>query len=131
MGDIGRLLQAIDRIPAGRVVGIGTLAAAVGVDRRLAKSLLQQLTPEQRALHPWHRVVEDGGAIGRHPWREYQIDRLRAEGIPVAPAGIVQELAERRIVDLDNPPPALPPPSGPVTGPSRARGMKGRPASSV
>ncbi|HEX4892236.1 MAG TPA: MGMT family protein [Hyphomicrobiaceae bacterium] len=90
MGDIGRLLQAIDRIPAGRVVGIGTLAAAVGVDRRLAKSLLQQLTPEQRALHPWHRVVEDGGAIGRHPWREHQIDRLRAEGIPVAPAGIVR-----------------------------------------
>jgi alkylated DNA nucleotide flippase Atl1 len=131
MDDRGRLLEAIDRIPSGRVVGLGTLAATTGMDRRLVMGLLQQLTPEERASHPWHRVVQDGGAIGRHPWREQQIAGLRAEGIPVAPAGIVQELAERRVVDLDNAPPALFPPAAPATGPSRARGMKGRPSSSV
>jgi alkylated DNA nucleotide flippase Atl1 len=131
MDDRRRLLAAIARIPFGRVAGIGTVAVTASLDRRWVGSLLLQLTPEERAAYPWHRVVQDGGAVGRHPWRDEQVARLRAEGVPVAPVGIVQELAERRVLDLESPPPALPPPANQGAGRSRARGMKGRPSSSL
>lgn len=89
----------------------------------------------------WHRIVADGGAIGRHPWRDRQIARLRAEGVPVSPAGIVQDLAART-----GPPPAVvadgatgapgPDASARADGnelaggaPSRARGRRDRPRS--
>ena len=38
-------------------------------------------------------MVAKGGAIGRGPHRDAQFARLVREGVPVSPAGIVQDMA--------------------------------------
>ncbi len=117
------ILRVLEQIPAGRVVTHATLAAKWNVPIRLIVQVMGALTDHERQGVPWHRVVAPGGAIGRHPLREEQIARLKAEGIPVAPAGIVHELGSRAVQDLDHPGRSPVPVEHPQ-GPSRSRGMK-------
>lgn len=125
----GRLLDLLGRIPHGRVVGHSLLAHELDIAVRHVMALVLQLEPAERDRVPWHRVVADGGAIGRHPHRDAQIAKLREEGVLVAPVGIVQGLAERRISSFDDVV-ALPASDTP-TRPSRSRGMKGAPGSTI
>ncbi len=125
-----RMLELIGRIPAGRLATHVQLSVALNIDRRHVAALLLQLDDGERAGAPWHRVVADGGAIGRHPHREAQMALLRAEGVPVAPAGIAQQLAERRIESFDDVIEAMSP--APAERPAaRTRGMKGAPKTTV
>ena len=124
-----RLLQLLARVPHGRVVGHSLLAQELDIAVRNVMALVLQLEPAERDRIPWHRVVADGGAIGRHPHRDAQIAKLREEGVLVAPVGIVQGLAERRISDFDDV--VAPPASDTPTRPSRSRGMKGAPRSTI
>ncbi len=120
------LLALLEKIPAGRLATHGQIAAELRMMRPHVAALLQDLNDDERTSVPWHRVVADGGAIGRHKHRDAQMARLRAEGIAVAPAGIVDELSRRRIADFSAPGAAIE--RGPATAaPSRSRGMKGRP----
>lgn len=125
-----RLLAALDTIPAGRVASRRTLARHLGTLEQHVARLILGLAEGERAAHPWHRVVADGGAVGRHARRDEQIARLRAEGVGVAPAGIVDGFRERRIDTFVSHPPVGPAPPPPPSG-SRARGMKGRPQSTT
>lgn len=131
-----RLAELLALVPSGRLVTHKVLSTALGIDMRHTAALLLQLGDEERSRLPWHRAVADGGAIGRHLWREEQMARLRAEGVPVAPAGIAQEMAARAIASFDDIKP-LPAPAQaaggapPAPAPSRSRGMKGRPQSSL
>ncbi len=120
-----QLLALMTRVPAGRIVTHSTLANHLNAPPGLIRQIVSSLSEPDRQGVPWHRIVADGGAIGRHPERDHQIQRLRSEGTPVAPVGIVQELDRRRIVDLDAPNQEIDP--APVAPPSRSRGMKGRP----
>ena len=124
------VLAVIWRIPAGRVATHKQIGAHLKIMPRHVATLLATLDAAECESVPWWRVVADGGAIGRHQRRDDQMQRLRADGIIVAPVGIVQDLAERGIDDIA----ALL--AGKVKAPStppksRARGMRDKPKSSI
>lgn len=124
-----RLVRLLERVPYGRVVGHSVLARELDLSVRHVMGLLSELNPEERLRVPWHRAVADGGAIGRHAFRDEQMAKLRAEGIAVAPAGIVQGVAERRIGSFTD---VIPIEAASSSGPpSRSRGMKGLPRSTI
>ena len=120
------VLILVAKIPAGCVATYGRLGQELNVAPRLIASLLMTLPAAERDVAPWWRVVADGGAIGRHKHRDEQIARLRAEGVPVAPAGIVGELTDRAVRDFNGRETAAAPASAPSTTrpASRSRGMK-------
>lgn len=121
-----RVIAALANVPAGRVVTLDVLARHLGGNRPGLVGLVATLRDDPSPDVPWHRIVAEGGAIGRHRWRDIQIARLREEGVSVSPAGIVEGLAERRVPDLSKPAAPPPPPAAPGT-PSRSRGMKSHP----
>ena len=95
------ILALVAFIPQGRLATHGAIGRHLGVERRHVANVLIALTDAERASLPWWRVVADGGAIGRHRWRDEQMAKLKTEGVPVAPAGIVRELTERAVRDLN------------------------------
>ena len=126
-----QLVALLRSIPAGYVATHGAVARFLKLDQRHVMTLLQSFDEATRAETPWWRLVADGGAVGRHTLRAEQIARLAADGVPLSPVGIVQELADRRINDLVNPPSEpfklrATTPSGAL---SRSRGMKSHPDS--
>lgn len=122
-------------VPAGRVAAVSTVADALALAPRAVETMLRRLAGDRETSAPWHRIVADGGAIGRHAFREVQIARLKGEGVPVSPVGIVQEFGAVRVASLGEGAQASPPAGvGSETaapGPSRSRGMIGRPSSTV
>jgi methylated-DNA-protein-cysteine methyltransferase-like protein len=87
------LLAALAEIPRGRVATVDLIADRLAVPAAFVAKLMATLTEDERETVPWHRVVAKGGAIGWGAQREAQFARLLREGIPVAPAGIVQDMA--------------------------------------
>jgi methylated-DNA-protein-cysteine methyltransferase-like protein len=75
----------VRRIPAGRVVTYGQVAALVGVPRgaRAVGWALRALGRRRAARVPWHRVLGAGGRISYRPGPgpHLQRVRLRAEGV--------------------------------------------------
>ncbi len=124
----GELMDLIRKIPTGRVASVDCIAAALGRPAAVARTMLAQLSDDERELVPWHRVVAKGGAIGRGPYRDEQFARLVREGVMVSPAGIVQDLARQMISGFKEA--SLPrngkPPETLGQG-GRSRGMKERP----
>jgi methylated-DNA-protein-cysteine methyltransferase related protein len=128
------LMALVRAIPQARVATLDDLAAHLDIQPALVTTLLGQLTDDERDIAPWHRVVAKGGAIGRGPHRDQQFARLAREGVPVSPAGIVQDLARVRIdaatlaeLVKGRAAAAAAPASPPPTPASRSRGMKSRP----
>lgn len=78
------LFTAVSAIPAGRVVELRTLAAALNIPPRHAAFILSKMTADEAELIPAHRVVPQGGDFGkpegRKPSLVRQLERLRAEG---------------------------------------------------
>ena len=91
------VLSLVAAIPPGRLSTHSDIGRWLKVAPRHVAAILGMLGDLERETAPWWRVVADGGAVGRHRWRDEQMRRLRAENIPVAPAGIVRELAQRRV----------------------------------
>jgi methylated-DNA-protein-cysteine methyltransferase related protein len=128
------VLAIASRIPSGRVATHKQIGTHLKVMPRHVAYILATLDDLERETVPWWRVVADGGAVGRHLRRDEQMQRLRADGVVLSPVGIVQDLAERWITDVT----ALM--AGTVKAisvvpedakPSRSRGMRGKPTSSV
>ena len=130
-----RLRGLLDKIPGGRVAAISTIADELALAPRAVETMLRRLGAAGETALPWHRIVADGGAIGRHALRDVQIARLKAEGVPVSPAGIVQEFGARRMANFAEGGHAGPTAGAKVEaaapGPSRSRGMIGQPSSTV
>jgi methylated-DNA-protein-cysteine methyltransferase related protein len=124
------MLLLVRAIPAGAVVAVDLIAKQLGVIPTVVITLLANLTEDERETSPWHRVVAKGGAIGRGPHRDQQFAKLVREGVPVSPAGIVQDMNRVAVKDLSLPPSgATKRPEPPVAPPlSRSRGMKDRPS---
>jgi alkylated DNA nucleotide flippase Atl1 len=73
------VLDAVERIPAGRVMSYGDVADYVG--RGTARMVGHVLADHGHEV-PWHRVLRaDGTAAPRI--RERQLALLRAEGVPI------------------------------------------------
>ncbi len=126
------VLALAAHVPAGRVATHAQFSIKLKVISRQIATIFAGLDDAERARVPWWRIVADGGAIGRHPHRDEQMQRLRDEGLLVSPAGIVQELAARRVTELSMPRPGQPKaPPPPPPSRSRARGMKDKPTSSI
>jgi O-6-methylguanine DNA methyltransferase len=91
-----RVLLALRRVPAGRVITYGDLAAIAG--RPGAARAVGQImrTADDPGL-PYHRVVAAGGRLGgfgRHPHLKAQL--LAAEGISVH-RGRIREFPRIRV----------------------------------
>ena len=127
------VLAIAARVPAGRVATHKQIGTHLKVMPRHVAYILATLDDADLEAVPWWRVVADGGAIGRHLRRDDQMQKLRVEGIVLSPVGIVQDLAERWVDDIN----ALmagrikPVDIAPPTQKSRARGMRDKPASSL
>ena len=84
-GFFARVYALVRRVPKGRVVTYGQVAAMLGVPRgaRAVGWALRALPEETAARVPWHRVVGTGGRISprRGPGPEIQRRRLRAEKV--------------------------------------------------
>jgi methylated-DNA-protein-cysteine methyltransferase-like protein len=119
----------------GYVTTHGDLARRLGVPVGLVSRVLATMaiadsdgnSDTESEPSPWWRVVADGGAIGRGPHRDRQMARLRADGVPLSAAGIVQEFAERRVSDLSAMPKTPFARVEPDAAVRRSRGMKSHP----
>ena len=84
-GFFARVYALVRRVPRGRVVTYGQVAAMLGVPRgaRAVGWALRVLPEDIAARVPWHRVVGAGGRISprRGPGPEIQRRRLRAEKV--------------------------------------------------
>jgi methylated-DNA-protein-cysteine methyltransferase-like protein len=72
-----RILDCVDRIPAGRVMSYGDVAEYVG--SRSARMVGRVLAADGGGV-PWHRVVRADGRCAAHLYRD-QRQRLLAEGV--------------------------------------------------
>jgi len=129
-GPRSRLLAALGTIPSGRVATFDALAADAATTPRHIETLIAGLCSDERQSVPWHRAVAKGGAIGWGPRREEQFARLVREGVPVSPAGIVQDMARLAMADLQGMAARKPRSLEPAATPprlGRSRGMKVRP----
>jgi methylated-DNA-protein-cysteine methyltransferase related protein len=129
-----QLIALLRAVPVGRVVSTDVLAMQLGVLPVMVSTLMANFTDDERDTTPWHRAVAKGGAIGRGPHRDAQFARLVREGVPMSPAGIVQDMMRVAITDIadgavvPSTPSLDPPPSHvPPTPLSRSRAMKDRP----
>ena len=86
------MLDAVERIPRGRVMSYGDVAEYVGVRApRAVGHVLSRWGDEV----PWHRVVTSGGRpVPRHAAEQLRL--LAAEGVPVDGDRIVMSEARWR-----------------------------------
>ncbi len=84
-----RVYAYVERIPVGRVMTYGQLAALCG-SPRAARMVggIAHYGPEEL---PWHRVVNKRGglAVGYHGGQSEQARRLMAEGVETDESGVV------------------------------------------
>lgn len=74
-----RVLDAVDRIPRGRVMSYGDVAEYVGAGSARSVGMVMSRWGGEV---PWQRVVHADGSCATHK-ADRQLDLLRAEGVPV------------------------------------------------
>jgi methylated-DNA-protein-cysteine methyltransferase-like protein len=79
-------------VPPGRVTTFAAVGVFLDLSARQVAYLLALRNDEAREAAPWHRVVGEGGALGkpkRNGFGESQAELLAAEGVDVGPDGRV------------------------------------------
>lgn len=93
-----RILLAVHAIGAGQVASYGEVARRAGLPGR-ARWVAKLLAQADDASLPWHRVIRSDGRIafaeGSAEFAE-QVQRLRAEGVPVRNGRVSQALLAKR-----------------------------------
>jgi O-6-methylguanine DNA methyltransferase len=74
-----RVLDAVERIPQGRVMSYGDVAEYVGAGSGRSVGTVMS---RHGAEVPWHRVVHADGTCATHK-SDRQLELLRAEGVAV------------------------------------------------
>ena len=74
-----RVLDAVERIPRGRVMSYGDVAEYVGAGSGRSVGTVMS---RHGAEVPWHRVLHADGTCATHK-SDRQLELLRAEGVPV------------------------------------------------
>lgn len=87
-----RIREVVARIPSGRVATYGQVARLAGLPRR-ARMVGRALRGAPAGVRlPWHRVVNAAGYSSLPEGseaRSAQLERLRREGVQIAPDGRV------------------------------------------
>jgi O-6-methylguanine DNA methyltransferase len=73
-----RVLDAVDRIPRGKVMSYGDVADYVGTGSARAVGMVMS---RHGSEVPWHRVLHADGTCATHK-SDRQLDLLRDEGVP-------------------------------------------------
>ena len=73
------VLDAVERIPRGKVMSYGDVADYVGAGSARAVGTVMS---RHGGEVPWHRVLHADGTCATHK-SDHQLDLLRAEGVPV------------------------------------------------
>jgi len=74
-----RVLDAVDRIPWGRVMSYSAVAELVGAGgARAVGTVMARWGSEV----PWHRGLHNDGSCAAHK-ADYQLALLRSEGVPM------------------------------------------------
>ena len=97
------VMAVIASVPRGKVTTFAAIGQCLGVMARHVSTIVSGLDGEEYDAVPWHRVVAEGGAVGRHQRRYEQIARLRADGLVVSPAGIVAGLEHAMLKTIERP----------------------------
>ncbi|HET6817443.1 MAG TPA: MGMT family protein [Mycobacteriales bacterium] len=74
-----RVLDAVDRIPRGRVMSYGDVAEFVGMGSARAVGMVMS---RHGGEVPWHRVLHADGTCATHK-AERQLEMLGDEGVPM------------------------------------------------
>jgi len=74
-----RVLDAVERIPRGRVMSYGDVAEFV--ERGSARAVGRGMATYGAAV-PWHRVLHNDGTCATHK-AEHQLELLRRERVPI------------------------------------------------
>ena len=73
------VLDAVERIPRGKVMSYGDVAEFVGAGSARAVGTVMA---RHGSEVPWHRVLHSDGTCATHK-SDRQLDLLRGEGVPV------------------------------------------------
>jgi O-6-methylguanine DNA methyltransferase len=73
------VLDAVDRIPRGKVLSYGDVAELAGSGSARAVGTVMS---RHGAEVPWHRVLHSDGTCATHK-SDRQLELLRAEGVPM------------------------------------------------
>lgn len=73
------VLDAVERIPRGKVMSYGDVAEYVGAGSARAVGTVMS---RHGSEVPWHRVLHSDGTCATHK-SDHQLDLLRGEGVPV------------------------------------------------
>ena len=95
-----RILAVVERIPAGRVLSYGDVAALASA--ATAWEVGQVLNRHGNRV-PWWRVLRADGTVAPH-LRDHQLALLRAEGTPMDPYADGVDLARARWPAAGGPP---------------------------
>lgn len=87
------LLKQLSAIPLGKVVTLDQMACAMNIPARHIAYMIAQLSPEERGLVPWHRLVPSGCTFPvekkQSPRQIEQIRMLAQEGIKDPAAHVI------------------------------------------
>jgi methylated-DNA-protein-cysteine methyltransferase-like protein len=84
-----RIIEALKRIPRGKVVSYGAIAALAGLPNGARQVVRVLHSSAEKENIPWHRLVRKDGSIALPPGGGFELQRalLEKEGIEVSPEG--------------------------------------------
>ena len=85
------IIRVIKAIPKGKVSSYGDVALAAGLPNGARQVVRVLHSLSEKFDLPWYRVIRSNGSIAlkEGEGRELQMQLLRAEGVEVTPAGLV------------------------------------------
>jgi methylated-DNA-protein-cysteine methyltransferase related protein len=96
------LLDMLPSIEAGRLALLSDVAVALNIPPRHVAYILSQLSADEAAAVPWHRIVPKSGkfpVVANCTARQIaQLDLLAAEGVLLDRANIIVDLTSRLTV---------------------------------
>jgi O-6-methylguanine DNA methyltransferase len=84
-----RVLDAVDRIPRGKVMSYGDVAEFIGGGSARAVGRVMATWGSEV---PWHRVLHNDGTCATHK-ADHQLDLLRRERVPIRGKRVDMRLA--------------------------------------